>query len=134
MRQSSTADLVRDLLREQHPDLAGAAVREVAGGGDDQQRRLGDEPAVRMPRTERAPDRRRELCRWLPALSPRLPIPVPNPVRIGEPSACPKPWTVMTWVPGEPMDHASISRGDPAADTLAAFHAPRGGARRRAHQ
>ncbi|GGV87486.1 hypothetical protein GCM10010228_69800 [Streptomyces massasporeus] len=27
-----TADLVRDLLREQHPDLAGLAIREVAGG------------------------------------------------------------------------------------------------------
>jgi aminoglycoside phosphotransferase (APT) family kinase protein len=27
----------------------------------------------------------------------------------------------MTWVPGEPLDHGSISRGDHAADTLAAF-------------
>ena len=27
----------------------------------------------------------------------------------------------MTWVPGEPLDHASISRGDHAADTLAGF-------------
>jgi hypothetical protein len=27
-----TADPVRDLLQEQHPDLAGLAVREVAGG------------------------------------------------------------------------------------------------------
>jgi hypothetical protein len=27
-----TADLVRDLLREQHPDLAGMAIREVVGG------------------------------------------------------------------------------------------------------
>ncbi|WP_158709787.1 hypothetical protein [Streptomyces sp. NRRL S-15] len=27
-----TADLVRDLLQEQHPDLAGLAICEVAGG------------------------------------------------------------------------------------------------------
>lgn len=27
-----TADLVRDLLQEQHPDLAGLAIREVACG------------------------------------------------------------------------------------------------------
>lgn len=117
-----TADLVHDLLLEQHPDLAGLAIREVAGGWDNQQWRLGDELAVRMPRTERAPDLQRKECRWLPVLAPRLPLPVPNPVRIGEPSArFPKPWTIMTWVPGEPLDHASISRGDHAADTLAGF-------------
>jgi hypothetical protein len=27
-----TADLVRDQMQEQHPDLAGLAIREVAGG------------------------------------------------------------------------------------------------------
>ncbi|WSA56669.1 phosphotransferase [Nonomuraea fuscirosea] len=50
------------------------------------------------------------------------PFPVPAPVRSGEPSErFPKHWTVMTWVPGEPLDHGSISRGAHAADTLAAF-------------
>ncbi|MFF5970045.1 aminoglycoside phosphotransferase family protein [Streptomyces sp. NPDC012769] len=117
-----TADLIRELLREQHPDLAELNIREVAGGWDNQQWRLGDELAVRMPRTERAPQLQRKERRWLPVLAPRLPLPVPNPVRIGEPSArFPKPWTVMTWVPGEPLDHTSISRGDHAADTLAGF-------------
>ena len=117
-----TADLVRDLLREQHPDLAGLAIREVAGGWVNQQWRLGDELAVRMPRTEGAPGLQRKERRWLPALAPRLPLPVPSPVRTGEPSArFPKPWTIMTWVPGEPLDCSSISRGDHAADTLAAF-------------
>ncbi|MFJ6509996.1 aminoglycoside phosphotransferase family protein [Streptomyces sp. NPDC091406] len=117
-----TADLVRGLLREQHPDLAGLAVREVAGGWDNQQWRLGDELAVRMPRTERAPALQRKECRWLPFLAPRLPLPVPHPVRVGEPSArFPKRWTVMTWVPGEPLDRTAISRGGHAADTLAEF-------------
>ncbi|MCX4637656.1 aminoglycoside phosphotransferase family protein [Streptomyces sp. P9-2B-2] len=117
-----TADLVHDLLREQHPDLAGLAIREVAGGWDNQQWRLGNELAVRMPRSDRAPDLQRKECRWLPVLAPRLPLPVPNPVRIGAPSArFPKPWTIMTWVPGEPLDVTSISRTDHAADTLADF-------------
>ncbi|UXY25169.1 aminoglycoside phosphotransferase family protein [Streptomyces sp. HUAS TT20] len=117
-----TAELVRDLLREQHPDLAGLAIREVVGGWGNQMWRLGDGLAVRMPRTEGAPNLLRKECRWLPVLAPRLPLPVPNPVRIGEPSArFPKPWTIMTWVPGEPLDCTSISRGDHAADTLAAF-------------
>ncbi|MEV4254165.1 aminoglycoside phosphotransferase family protein [Spirillospora sp. NPDC049652] len=117
-----TAELIRGLLKEQHPDLAGLAVREVAGGWGNQMWRLGDELAVRMPRTEDAPDLLRKKCQWLPVLAPRLPLPVPRPVRIGEPSArFPKPWAVMTWVPGEPLDHGSISRGDHAADALAAF-------------
>ncbi|KOG88799.1 aminoglycoside phosphotransferase family protein [Streptomyces varsoviensis] len=117
-----TADLVRDLLREQHPDLAGRAVREVAGGWGNQMWRLGDDLAVRMPRRGSAADLLRKECRWLPVLAPRLPLPVPEPVRTGEPSArFPKPWAVMTWVPGEPLDRASISRGDHAAETLADF-------------
>ncbi|MEU3899034.1 aminoglycoside phosphotransferase family protein [Streptomyces sp. NPDC045251] len=124
-----TADLVRELLREQHPDLADLAIREVAGGWDNQQWRLGNELAVRVPRTERAPDLQRKERRWLPVLAPRLPLPVPEPVRTGEPSArFPKPWTVMTWVPGEPLDHSRISRGDDSAgrlaDFLTALHVP----------
>ena len=41
--------LVRALLRDQHPDLADLELRDVNGGWDNQQWRLGDEPAVRAP-------------------------------------------------------------------------------------
>ncbi|MFF5497503.1 phosphotransferase [Streptomyces aquilus] len=117
-----TADLVRDLLREQHPDLAGLTVREVAGGWGNQMWRLGDELAVRMQRMDPTPELQLKERRWLPVLAPRLPLPVPTPVRFGEPSArFPKHWTVMTWVPGEPLDLGSISRGAHAADALAGF-------------
>ncbi|ANP52194.1 aminoglycoside phosphotransferase (APT) family kinase protein [Streptomyces griseochromogenes] len=114
-------NLVRSLVREQHPDLAGLELREVAGGWDNQLWRLGDEFAVRMPRTERAPSLLRKEHQWLPALAPRLPLPVPTPMRIGKPSArFPRPWTIATWVPGEPADRSPISH-DGAADTLAGF-------------
>jgi len=117
-----TADLVRDLLQEQHPDLAGLTIREVAGGWGNQMWRLGDELAVRMQRMDRTPELQLKERRWLPVLAPRLPLQVPTPVRFGEPSErFPKHWTVMTWVPGEPLDHAAISRGAHAADTLAGF-------------
>ncbi|WP_327393724.1 aminoglycoside phosphotransferase family protein [Streptomyces sp. NBC_01186] len=113
--------LVRSLVREQHPDLAGLDLRAVDGGWDNQLWRLGEELAVRMPRTERAPSLLRKEHRWLPALAPRLPLPVPTPTRIGEPSArFPRPWTIAAWVPGEPADRAPISH-DRAADTLAGF-------------
>ncbi|AXE83849.1 aminoglycoside phosphotransferase family protein [Streptomyces sp. Go-475] len=117
-----TADLVRDLLREQHPDLAGLAIREVAGGWGNQMWRLGDELAVRMQRMDPTPELQLKERRWLPVLAPRLPLPVPTPVRFGEPSErFPKYWTVMTWVPGEPLDHGAISRGGHATDALAGF-------------
>jgi aminoglycoside phosphotransferase (APT) family kinase protein len=114
-------DLVRALLREQHPDLADLELRDVAGGWDNQQWRLGAELAMRMPRTERAPALLRTEQRWLPVLAPRLPLPTPIPVRVGEPSALfEHTWTIARWVDGEPADHAPITNAD-AAETLAGF-------------
>ncbi len=114
-------ELVRTLLAQQHPDLAGLEIREVIGGWGNVMWRLGDELAVRMPRTGDAPARLRVEQRWLPLLASRLPLPIPTPVRIGEPSAqFPHTWTVTTWVAGEPADHTPISQPD-AADCLAEF-------------
>ncbi|RSN37407.1 aminoglycoside phosphotransferase [Amycolatopsis sp. WAC 04169] len=114
-------DLVRALLREQHPDLAELELRDVEGGWDNQQWRLGPELAVRLPRTDRAPELLRGEQKWLPVLAGRLPLPTPVPVRIGEPSALfEHTWTVTRWVEGEPSDRAPITRPD-AAGTLAGF-------------
>jgi len=113
--------LVQSLLDEQHPDLATLDLRLVDGGWDNQQWRLGDELAVRMPRTPRAPELLRTEQKWLPVLAPRLPLPIPTPVRIGEPSEqFPRTWTITTWVAGEPADCAPItSQAD--AEMLAGF-------------
>ncbi|MFD2082702.1 Predicted kinase, aminoglycoside phosphotransferase (APT) family [Actinopolymorpha cephalotaxi] len=114
--------LVRSLVRAQHPDLADLELRPVAGGWDNQLWRLGDHLAVRLPRSQRAPSLLHKEQRWLPVLASRLPLPVPVPVRDGEPSALfPMPWAVTTWVPGEPADRIPISRGPHAAETLAGF-------------
>ncbi|WP_329252644.1 aminoglycoside phosphotransferase family protein [Streptomyces sp. NBC_01478] len=115
-------DLVRDLLREQHPELAELPIREVAGGWGNQMWRLGDELAVRMQRMDTSPDLQLKERRWLPTLAARLPLPIPVPLRDGAPSErFPKIWTVMTWVEGTPLDHGSITRGDHAAETLSDF-------------
>lgn len=44
-----TAELIRDLLRDQHPDLAGLPLGPAAKGWANQTWRLGDELAVRLP-------------------------------------------------------------------------------------
>ncbi|MFF4616177.1 aminoglycoside phosphotransferase family protein [Nonomuraea jabiensis] len=118
-----TAELVRDLLRDQHPDLADHPVRLGARGWDNQLWRLGDDLAVRLPwATQDADAQLLKEHTWLPALAPGLPLPVPVPQRLGEPSALfPRPWIVTTWVPGEPADRAPVTLGAEAAGVLAAF-------------
>ncbi|MEV4019424.1 aminoglycoside phosphotransferase family protein [Nonomuraea angiospora] len=118
-----SAELVRDLLRDQHRDLADHPVRLGARGWDNQLWRLGDDLAVRLPwATQSADELLLKEYTWLPALAPRLPLQVPVPQRLGEPSALfPRPWIVTTWVPGEPADRVPVTRGAEAADALAAF-------------
>lgn len=118
-----TAELVRDLLRDQHPDLADQPVRLGARGWDNQLWRVGDDLAVRLPwATQSADELLRKEHTWLPALAPHLPLPVPVPQRLGEPSPrFPRPWIVTTWVPGTPADRAPASRAAEAAEALAAF-------------
>ncbi|GAA1529774.1 aminoglycoside phosphotransferase family protein [Dactylosporangium maewongense] len=122
-----TADLVLDLVRDQHPDLADRPVRLGARGWDNQLWRLGDDLAVRLPwATGSADDLLRKEHTWLPSLAPRLPLPVPVPQRLGEPSSLfPRPWLITTWVPGTPADLAPVTGSAPVlAEFLTALHQP----------
>jgi len=118
-----TEDLIRELLREQFPDLADRPLKLGALGWDNQVWRLGDDLAVRVPwATDSADGLLLKEYAWLPALAPHLPLRIPVPQRLGEPSArFPRPWLVTTWVPGEPADRAPATRAVAAADTLASF-------------
>ncbi|MCC8247779.1 aminoglycoside phosphotransferase family protein [Saccharothrix luteola] len=121
-------DLVRALLRDQHPDLADLEVRDVDGGWGNQVWRLGDELAVRLPRVDRGPAMLHAEQTWLPVLADGLPLPTPVPVRLGRPSSLfGHPWTIVRWVEGEPADHTPITRADAAevlAEFLSALHDP----------
>jgi aminoglycoside phosphotransferase (APT) family kinase protein len=118
-----SAEFIRELLRDQHPDLADLPVTLGARGWDNQLWRLGDDLAVRLPwATQNSDGLLLKEHAWVPAIAPRLPLPVPVPQRLGEPSdRFPRPWIVTTWVPGEPADRAPATRDAEAADTLAAF-------------
>lgn len=112
---------MRTLLQEQHPDLADLELKEVVGGWGNQMWRLGEDLAVRMPRTDRAPELLLNEHRWVPDIAARVPLPIQTPVRLGVPSdRFPRTWLVTTWVAGEPADFAPIS-DSASADVLAAF-------------
>ena len=115
-------DVVRALLAEQHPDLAGLPLAPLAPGWDNLIWRLGDTLAVRLPRRLVAVPLARHEQRWLPVLAPRLPLPVPVPVRIGRPGrGYPWPWSVVAWVDGEPGDRAPLADPGDAAARLGVF-------------
>ena len=121
--------LVRALLVDQHPDLAGERLRLVGNGWDNAILRLGDRLAVRMPRRRSAAELVRHEQQVLPVLAPRLPVAVPVPVRIGRPSALfPWAWSVVPWFEGATVAGAGlrddIALAEDVAAFLAALHRP----------
>ncbi len=99
-----TDDLVRRLLEAQLPRLAGRPLERVRSTGTvNAIVRVGDDLYVRLPRVASwARDLDKEL-EWLPRLGPRLPLEVPEPVAVGEPTdEFPFTWAVFRWIHGEP--------------------------------
>src|SRR5258708_28886783 len=107
-----TADLIAELLSEQHPDLAVLPLTFGARGWDNQLWRLGDDLAVRLPwATQDADELLLKEHTLLPAIAPRLPLRIPVPQRPRPPSPrFPRPLIVTTWVAGEPADRAPATR------------------------
>ena len=117
------AELVRALLRSQHPRWADLAIERVPSAGTDNAiYRLGDDLAVRLPRIHWAVDNVAKEQRWIPVLAPHLPLSVPLPVASGEPEpAFPYPWGVVQWLPGEIATLDLLDDPIEAARELAAF-------------
>ena len=124
-----SADLVRRLLADQHPDLAGLPVAFLANGWDNELYRVGDGLVARLPRRAQSAQIIKNEQRWLPGLAPRLPLPIPYPERTGAP-ACgyPYSWSLVPYLPGVPA--AQAGSFDPAAAAaavggfLGALHVP----------
>lgn len=124
-----STDLVRSLLAAQHPDLAHLPVEVLANGWDNLICRLGSDLLVRLPRRELAAKLVRHEQRWLPELASRLPLPIPAPVRVGQPGlGYPWAWSVVPFLPGRPaaleapvdMHETAVTMGS----FLGALHAP----------
>lgn len=117
------ARLVRRLLAAQLPEWAELPLEPIHPlGTDNAIYRLGEGMAVRLPRVERATAALEKECRWLPELAPLLPLAVPTPLAVGEPSdGFPFRWAVYSWLDGETATDGRLADLDRAASDLAAF-------------
>ena len=108
--------LVRRLIDAQFPRWSDLPIRQVVPGGwDNRTFRLGDDLLVRLPSADGYVDAVAKEQQWLPVLAPHLPVEIPEPVALGQPSALfGRPWSVYRWIDGRPA-------GDAAIEDLTAF-------------
>jgi aminoglycoside phosphotransferase (APT) family kinase protein len=105
--------LVSALLRQQHANLGMLPLRPVHSGSHTVMFRLGESFAVRLPRSEIASRRLANEQRWLMRLSDRLPLPIPGPLRVGQPAlGFPWPWSVVPWLLGKTAQVAPVSASE----------------------
>jgi aminoglycoside phosphotransferase (APT) family kinase protein len=116
----SDAQLVGQILRSQHPQWADAPIIEISSMGTDHALyRLGDDAVARVPLRQSATRSIETEFRWLPWLAERLPVEVPRPLARVEPaSAFPYPWSVHSWIEGEPGTTAAIDLALLAVDLV----------------
>lgn len=119
--------MARFLLEEQPADLAHLPLALIDAGLDNELWRPGDNQLVRLPRRAVAAQLILNERRWLPAITPRLPPPVPVPVRVGSPNANFR-WPGQSCRGWSAPAHEAPVRPDVAALSLGRFlrslHAP----------
>jgi len=124
------ADLVRRLVDAQFPAWSSLPLTAVAAHGTDHRLfRLGGELLVRVPVHAASAGQALTDAAWLPrieaGLAGAVPVRVPVPVALGEPSELlPFAWSVVPWLEGEPLDAPGVAdRVDrrQLAEDLAAF-------------
>ncbi len=117
------AELVSRLVAAQFPHWAGLPVTPVANGGwDNWTFHLGSQLSVRLPSAAEYALAVEKEHRWLPELAPHLPLPVSTPVAKGEPGeGYPFPWSIYSWLDGEPANRDRIADPVRFAVDLAEF-------------
>ncbi len=115
--------LARRLITQEFPEFADLALTRVEAWGTDHAIfRLGTDLAVRFPKIGWAKDQPNKEQRWLPILAPHLPVEIPVPVAVGQPTDdYPYHWSVSPWLDGEnPSPDGRTDLGELARDLAAA--------------
>jgi aminoglycoside phosphotransferase (APT) family kinase protein len=122
-KRDITPAVVRCLVRSQFPRWGELPLAPVdVDGWDNTTYRLGGHLSVRLPSADGYVPQVDKEHRWLPALAPHLPLPVPRPLARGGPGCgFPRPWSVYRWLPGRPATAATVADPVTLARDLAAF-------------
>lgn len=117
-----TPELVRQLLREQHPDLAELPLATVANGWDNTILTLGEHLCVRIPRRAAAEQLVVNEQRWLPGIAERVGVSVSAPLRVGRPGAdYPWHWSVNPWFEGRTAAEVPVTERSDLVGPLSLF-------------
>lgn len=110
------------LIISRFPELAGREIcHEASKGTDNQIFRIGDDLCARFPKVPWAAGSARRETGALPRFA-GAPIAVPQVYGIGSPSqAYPHTWSVLTWLPGAPLEDNALRDPQEAARQLADF-------------
>jgi aminoglycoside phosphotransferase (APT) family kinase protein len=114
---------VQEIVSDQFPQWRDLPITPVPQSGwDNRTFRLGDQMLIRMPSAEKYASQVETEHKWLPFLTPHLPLPIPVPLVIGEPGfGYPWNWSVYRWLEGESVATGHISNYSELALSLANF-------------
>lgn len=114
---------MRRLVDRQISEWADLPIRPIARGGwDNRSFRLGAHMVVRLPSAMDYAAQVEKEQRWLSKLAPSLPLPIPTPLAIGEPTDdFPCKWSVYRWLEGDVAATARIADPCDFATRLAQF-------------
>lgn len=114
MKNQIDEALVRSLLNAQFPEWKNLSIRQVMPGGwDNRIFRLGDSMLVRLPSSEAYAFQIDKEYQWLPKLKPFLPLEIPEPLVLGNPTEkYPLKWSIYRWIEGEPISFSTIIKSD----------------------
>lgn len=117
------ASLAHRLVALQFPEWADLPIQPVAfDGWDNRTFHLGDRMALRLPSAAQYSLQVEKEQRWLPKLALHLPLQVPIPLAMGEPTEdYPWHWSIYQWIDGETATVERIADLQEFAVTLAEF-------------
>lgn len=116
--------LVQELVASQFPQWKNLLVRPVdQSGWDNRSFRLGEEMLVRLPSAECYVSQVDKEQKWLPKLSPFLPLQIPSPLGFGKPDrGYPWKWSIYRWIDGKPATlFENVNNKEDFALTLGEF-------------
>jgi aminoglycoside phosphotransferase (APT) family kinase protein len=115
--------LIKILVATQFPQWKNLPIKPVANSGwDNRTFLLGEHMLIRMPSAAEYTEQVKKEQQWLPRLASLLPLPIPEPLAMGEPAyGYPWHWSIYRWIEGDSAASAQIIDLYDFASSLAQF-------------